>query len=389
MHHISRRYLGCMRLSGRRWVSGQVRYVAPAVVLVAVGVGAGVPAMSGASSPPSLPTLSVQQLVADVAQARAPQLSGTLTWAPDLGLSGLSTLEKELGGTSIGSSSGGGFNPLTLLTGPYEVKVWLGGPKEEHLALITGPDSEVDLVRNANQAWLWDSTTQRVEHFIGPATSPSASSPSSGSGAVVTPQQVAANILQNLSATTSVTEGEPLYVAGQPAYQLVLTPKEATTVSDISIAVGSSGPLLGVPLQVAVNAKGANAPALEFGFTGSLNLGAPASSEFTFVAPPGSTVVTHDIGSVPSQPQGLGWLPTSLGKSGTGWATVLHGKSSQLAGTTGQALFGAVATQVDVGGQQARLFTSYLLNVLVMPDGQFYAGFVAPSVLEAAASQGA
>ena len=362
----------------------------PAVVLVAVGVGAGVPAMSGASSPPSLPTLSVQQLVADMAQAKAPELSGTLSWAPNLGLSGLSTLEKELGGTSIDStSSGGGFNPLTLLTGSYDVKVWLGGPKEEHLALITGPDSEVDLVRNANQAWLWDSTTQRVDHFIGPATSPSASSPSSGSGAVVTPQQVAANILHNLSATTSVTMGEPLYVAGQPAYQLVLTPKQATTVSDISIAVGSGGPLLGVPLQVAVNAKGANTPALEFGFTGPLNLGAPASSEFTFVAPPGSKVVTHDIGSAPTQPQGLGWLPTSVGTSGTGWATVLHGKSSKLAGTTGQALLGAVATQVNVAGQQARLFTSYLLNVLVMPDGQFYAGFVAPPVLEAAASQGA
>ena len=377
-----------MRFPGRRRVSGQVRYVVPAVVLVAAGVGAGVPAMSGASSPPSLPSLSVQQLVADMAQAKAPELSGTLSWAPNFGLSGLSTLEQELGGTSIDStSSGGGFNPLTLLTGAYDVKVWLGGPKEERLALITSPDSEVDLVRNADQAWLWDSTTQRVDHFIGPATSPSVSSPSSGSGAVVTPQQVATNILNNLSATTSVAEGEPLYVAGEPAYQLVLTPKEATTVSDISIAVGSSGPLLGVPLQVTVNAKGANTPALQFGFTGSLNLGAPAPSEFTFVAPPGSKVVTHDVGSAPSQ--SLGWLPTSVGTSGAGWATVLHGQSSKLAGTTGQALLGPVATQVNVARQQARLFTSYLLNVLVMPDGQFYAGFVAPSVLEAAASQGA
>jgi hypothetical protein len=41
---------------------------------------------------------------------------------------------------------------------------------------------------------------------------------------------------------------------------------------------------------------------------------------------------------------------------------------------------------VQVAGQQARLFSTALLNVLLMPDGHFYAGLVTPSVLEAAAS---
>ncbi|HTW10737.1 MAG TPA: hypothetical protein VME46_24770, partial [Acidimicrobiales bacterium] len=170
----------------------RVRYAAPAVVLVAVAAGAVVPSISGAASPPNLPALSVQQLLVDMAQAKAPALSGTVTWSPNLGLSGLSALESELGASSPSSTSG--FDPLNLLSSSYNIKVWLGGPKEEHLALITGPSSEVDVVRNANQVWLWDSATQQVTHLIGPAASSSSagsSSSAAGAGAVPTPQQAA------------------------------------------------------------------------------------------------------------------------------------------------------------------------------------------------------
>ena len=368
--------------------SKRARYGAPAVVLVAVAAGAAVPSISGAASPSTLPTLSVEQLVADVAQAKTPALSGTLTWSPNLGLSALSTLQSELGGSS--ASAGSGFNPLTLLSGSSKVNVWLGGPKKERLALITGPSSEVDLVRNANQAWLWDSTNQRVEHFVEPARGSSSRGTGSVSGPVPTPQQVASNVLSKISSTTSVTEGPALYVAGQPAYQLVVTPKEPSTASSIRIAVGSNGPLLGVPLQVAVYASSVTIPALELGFTGSLNLSAPSASEFNFVAPPGSKVVTHQVGPAMMGGQPLGSLPTGLGTSGTGWATVVHGTSSSLTSATAQAALAAVTTPVQVAGKQARLFSTYLLNVLVMPNGGFYAGFVTPSALEAAAaSQGA
>lgn len=367
----------------------RVRYAVPAVVLVGVAAGAVLPSVSGAASPPNLPAQSVQQLLVDIEQAKAPALSGTVTWSPNLGLSGLSTLESELGASSPGSTSG--FDPLTLLSSSYDIKVWLGGAKEERLALITGQSSEVDVVRNNNQVWLWDSATQQVTHLVGPAAgSSSSTSPSPSAGALPTPQQAASTILSKLSPTTSVTEGQATYVAGQPAYQLVITPREASTVSSINIAVGSSGELAGVPLQVAVHATGVTSPAMELGFT-SLSVAAPSASEFSFVAPPGSKVVTHDIsglGQGMTGAGGLGWTPTSLGKSGTGWATVLHGTSSGLAGGMAQAELGAVTTPVKVAGQQARLFSTYLLNVLVMPSGQFYAGFVPPSALETAASRG-
>ena len=41
---------------------------------------------------------------------------------------------------------------------------------------------------------------------------------------------------------------------------------------------------------------------------------------------------------------------------------------------------------VELDGQQGRLFGTDLLNVLVLADGQFYAGLVTPAVLEADAS---
>jgi hypothetical protein len=46
----------------------------------------------------------------------------------------------------------------------------------------------------------------------------------------------------------------------------------------------------------------------------------------------------------------------------------------------------AVTRVVTVHGQQGRLFSTELLNVLIMQNGHYYAGFVTPSVLEAAAS---
>ncbi len=214
--------------------------------------------------------------------------------------------------------------------------------------------------------------------------------------------ELASRFLDHVSANTSVTTGPAMYVAGQPAYQLLLSPKGApgSTIRDVGIAVGASGPLLGVPLQVAIYAKGQASPALELGFTGQLNVGAPAASELTFTPPPGSKVTTHTLGNL--LPSGLangggffspltGTTGTAsagsgLSKSGTGWATVLTGPSGQLLDSAEAGPLSAVTTVVTVHGQQGRLFSTSLMNVLLMPNGHFYAGLVRPSVLEAAAS---
>ncbi len=362
---------------------------------MALGAAALVPALSGASSPPDLPGQSVPQLLVDVSKAQPPHLSGTLTWTSNLGLSDLSTLENGAGQSAGGSSSGSGFDPLTLLSGSHEIDVWLDGATAEHLALLLPPAEEVDLVRNGDEAWLWDSSTSTATHLVGSGagaavdqTGP-AGPPSAAAGAPMTPQQLASRLLDHVSATTSVTTGDPVYVAGQPAYQLIVAPKSASgsTIDHIEIDIGASGPLSGIPLQVAVYAQGQTAAALELGFTGTLSLGTPPAAELSFTPPPGAKVVTHTLTASGGKPSTAGRFG-QLHKTGTGWTTVLSGSSSTLVNESGQGPLSEGTTVVQFGGRQGRLFSTDLLNVLIMPDGQFYAGLVSPGVLEADASAG-
>jgi hypothetical protein len=233
----------------------------------------------------------------------------------------------------------------------------------------------------------------------------------SGLSAVpLTPMAMASRLLGHVTSTTSVTVGTPVYVAGQPAYQLSVAPKAApdSTIRAIVISIGASGALHGVPLQVAVYANGQASPALELGFTGQLQSGAPAASELTFSPPPGSTVTTHTLGSGSTSSTSSTGSASSSGvvpllpiiqpsnsgssgagqptKIGTGWATVVTGPAGQLFGSVTSGPLSAVTTVVTVNGQQGRLFSTELVNVLVMANGRYYAGFVTPSALEAAAS---
>jgi hypothetical protein len=102
-------------------------------------------------------------------------------------------------------------------------------------------------------------------------------------------------------------------VAGQPAYQLTLAPKDSRSlIGQVRIAIDARDSL---PLQVQVFARGASGPAFSVGYT-SLSFGAPAASNFTFAPPPGAKVKTVTVpagfpGGPPGLPGGfLGGLPS-------------------------------------------------------------------------------
>jgi len=363
----------------------------PLAVMAAIGGGALVPTLGGAAPPPTLPSETPQQLLADMVQAKPPALSGAISWTSNLGLSDLSTVEDELGQSGDSSSASvAGIDPLSFLSGSYQFDVWLGS-QAEHIAFSPSDAEEADLVRNGNQVWSWDSTTSTVTHFIfeAPGGAAQAAAASSSDAATLTPQQLADRLLQHLGPTTSVTTGTPLYVAGQPAYQLIFAPKAATgtTVDHIEVDLGSNGSLLGAPLAVAVYSLGQSAPAIELAFTGSLNLGEPPASELTFAPPPGAQVVTHvEPGRGVGAGAGATTAPGSagnlgLGKTGSGWLTVISGQDQELANTVSNPELSGLTSVVTVGGQPARLLSTDLLNVLIMPDGHFYAGLVTPSAL--------
>ncbi|HTW08663.1 MAG TPA: hypothetical protein VME46_14190 [Acidimicrobiales bacterium] len=373
-----------------RW--RRARLLVPVAVSGAIGVAALTPTLSGAAAPPTLPSITPDELLASVLQAKTPAMSGTLTWTANLGLSDISTLENELGGNGNGGGAGSGFDPISLLTGSYQIQAWLA-PDAEHLSLAETSDQELDVIRNANQLWIWDSSSDSVTHLVAPAKTSGATAPSAASTSTslpLTPGQVADRILSHVSRFAAVTTGSSLYVAGVPAYQLLVAPLNApgSTVNHLEIDVAASGALQGTVLQVAVYANGTAAAALQLGFTGQINVGEPPASELTFTPPPGAEVTTHVLSGSGLQRLAHRAHPGAAGSPqmsvlGQGWTAVVSGTAQSL--STNPELQGLTSV-VPVGGQSARLFSTDLLNVLIMPDGTFYAGFVSPEVLEADAS---
>ncbi len=91
----------------------------------------------------------------------------------------------------------------------------------------------------------------------------------------LTPMELASRLLGHLNTSTAVSVGIP-GVRSRPARLPARGgPKGAagSSIRNIEVAIGASGPLLGVPLQIAIYANGQATPALELGFTGQLNTG--------------------------------------------------------------------------------------------------------------------
>jgi outer membrane lipoprotein-sorting protein len=360
-------------LSARR---GLLRLVAPlAVVAVVAGGVAFATASRSDSATPTLPPRTAEQLLAEVAQAKVPGLSGTVVSTARLGLPSLPRLGDR-----------GGASPGGLLSGSHTVRVWLKGEDRSRLA-VTGQLAESDAIHNGRDVWLYSSEQNTVVHYrLAGRSSP----PPPPSGAI-TPQQLASRLLAAISPTTTVTVERNLRVAGRDAYQLRLQPKAPESLID-SAVLAVDGQTK-VPLRVQVLAKGKQDPAFEVGFT-QVQFRAPSDDVFQFTPPPGAKVTQkqlpsgehHGNGQPPSPSQG----PRVLGSS---WTSVLVVGDVRLgSGGSGsdtqvlRELLGA-ATPVQGAFGHGRVLRTTLLTVLLTDDGRLYAGAVTPQALEAAAAR--
>lgn len=373
------------------------RYAVPVVLAGVIALGAAVPSLSGAALPPKLGPVSAQTLLGEVIASQGGQFSGTLTWQANVGLSDLQTLEDVLGGDGSPAkvkerSSGGGFNFVSLLSGTYQVDAWVDGARAERLAVISGPADEVDLVRAHNHTWIWDSSNGSVEDLVGnPLDRLLAGLHPGGAagflGSALLPGVLAQYLLKKAESHTTVALGPSVFVAGEPAYQLVVSPKDApsSTVRRVQLAVGATGELEGTVLRLAIFARRQHSAALQVGFDGHLTADVPGGGVLTFKPPPGAKITLHELTAK--------WVNEKRKKyvtkaSGQGWDGVLIGPSASIAPPADADELDAVTVPVRVGGQDARLFTTDLLNVVFMPDGVYYAGFVKAAALEEAAREG-
>jgi len=234
----------------------------------------------------------------------------------------------------------------------------------------------------------------------------------------LTPQQAANEVLKKVGETTLVSVQANVMIAGEPAYQLVLAPKDhRSLIGKIVIALDGK---YGVPLRFQVFAKGAASPAFQVGYT-ALAFTKPDPANFAFTPPSGASVNVVKLGAdsgkaIPKSGQSS---MAGLGSYGKSWLTVvsfpqqdlssalggnlgsISGSSSSAAPGKQQDIYSAKGGSVSVSAQEVlnavlgsakpvhgswgsgTLVTTSLVSMLIT-NGEVYIGAVEPSVLYAA-----
>ncbi|HEV7183913.1 MAG TPA: DUF2092 domain-containing protein [Leifsonia sp.] len=359
-----------------RWVRWLPAAVVPAVIAGGVLLA---PLAAGASD---LPSKTPQEVLSFVAASNTRAFSGTIEQSSHLGLPSIPNVGTGSGSIGSSKSQADASSIMELLTGSHKAVVSVDGPTKVRVQVLDQL-AERDLIRNGSDVWLYQSTGQKVTHATVPSHTATPATPATPApdASALTPSALAQRFLAALDPTTAVTLGDNLQVAGQDAYDLVLTPRtSATLIGSVSIAVDGSS---GVPLQVQVNARGQKDAAIEVGFT-SFNDHKPAASTFEFTPPPGAKVTEQKAPAVSSsKPKAPGAHPKPV-VTGNGWdAIVTLPAGSAPASLTSSPLFAELTTAVSGG----RALSTSLVSVLVTADGRVIAGAVPVSALQAVAAQ--
>jgi outer membrane lipoprotein-sorting protein len=375
-----------------------LRWAVPAVTaVVLVGGGSaitGLHAIAGAG----LPTRSASQLLVDVQQARLDGLSGTVVQKSDLGLPSL----PGVGGSGAMASS----NLTSLISGTHTMRLWFAGPDKARMALL-GTLGESDVIKTGRDVWVWDSQAKTAKHYAMPARTAGkvkATPAVPGPAEVPTsPQAAADKALAAISPSTEVTTSGTATVAGRSAYELVLKPREATSlVAQVRIAIDG---VRHVPLRVQVFAKSVADPVFEVGFS-AVDFGRPDAAQFAFNPPPGTTVTEGTVpidkkvaagsraGTTAPQPTTAD-MPKVIGKA---WGAVMVLKMPAPGATPGSAGAGAATDQTVAGLMKyvgllpkvsgswgsGHLMAGTVFSALLTDDGRLVVGAVTPKGLYAA-----
>ena len=253
-----------------------LRWIAPVAALAVAG--GGFLATNTASADVVLPKISAQDLIAKVAQAKVDNLSGTVTETANLGLPSLPV-----------SNGQNGVDFTNLLSGTNTLQVWNSGTDKSRV-MLSGTFGESDLVHNGTSVWAWNSKAKTATHTTLPHRNSANPRVTPKTDVPTTPQDAAKQALAAVDKTTTVSLERSQLVAGQKAYELVLTPKSnATLVGSVRIAVDGTTFL---PLSVEAYAKANSAkPAFELAYT-KISYAKPADSVFAF-SPPADAKVTE------------------------------------------------------------------------------------------------
>ena len=384
-------------------LSRRARWAVPGTAIAATAAAVAVLQIPAAQASPNLPNRTPAQLLASIStDAKVAPMTGTVVETASLGLPQL-------------PQTGNATSMTSLLTGSHTMKVYYQDSTHYRLS-IPEPASETDVIADGAKVWLWESASDSVTEFVKPSDSASAKQATPRlPQPPLTPQQAANQVLAAVGKTTLVSVQANVMVAGEPAYQLVLAPKDSRSlVGKVVIAIDGK---YGVPLRVQLYAKGASSPAFQVGYT-ALQWVAPAPANYSFTPPPGASVDVVNLKDEAKSASGAAPAghTSGFGSYGKSWLTVVafpqkdlmqgfgttSGSSGSASSSTGQqnvasadnngvsvssqellsALLGS-AKPVHGSWGSGTLVTTSLVSML-MTGGEVYIGAVQPDVLYAA-----
>lgn len=332
-----------------------------AAAVLAIGGGL----TGAASADATLPTKTPEQLIAALSRAKVDGLSGTVITTSNLGLPKLPT----------GKGGRADSEFTDLVSGTHTLRVWTAGDDRSRVALLdrTGESS---LIRNGNQAWAWSSGKQEVQHTAytgGKAPKGKAKVPS-------TPHEAAQRALDTIGPSTTTDVARDVTVAGRPAYELVLEPKdERSLLTAVRIAVDAE---TSVPLRVEAMADDQSEPAFSVGFR-SVDFSVPSKETFEFTPPAGAKVVERKVPAGPKHDKASSDKPTVVGD---GWTAVTITDTSAMDDKGRRQLEQSVGALPKISGEwgSGRLLAGTAFSAVLADDGRIAVGSVEPDLLYAA-----
>ncbi|MDF3301930.1 LolA family protein [Streptomyces tropicalis] len=382
------------------------RYVVPvAVVGVAAATIGLVPALADSGNP-DLPKITAQQLIEKIAKSDVQQMSGTVKITTDLGLPNLGGLQNSMASAAPRGGSGSSADPssklMELASGTHTVRVATDGQDRQKLSLVESA-AEYSLIHDGKDVWGYDSASDQVFHSTAAQDGGKRHDP-----APATPKDFADQALKAAGDTTSVTVGGTAQVAGRDAYKLVVKPKQSgSTVGAVTIAVDAK---TGMPLKFTLTPASGGAAVVDAGFT-KISYARPAASTFRFTPPKGAKVTEekdgahgdhrHPKGAGPSSHGLLPGMPGEKGAKGgrkvigKGWNSIAvldtgsKGGTPSASGAKGLGgMLGSLGDPVSGKFGKGTVFSTRLINALMMNDGKIYVGAVTKDALVKAADTG-
>ena len=330
-----------------------------------IGVVAGVVGVvvlaspAGAGPKPALPATTPQALVQSVLTASVPSMSGTVAIQNNLGLPAVPGIPELANGTS-------------------QLRVWADGTGRTRVSVPTA-SSEQTIVDDGHTLYTWDSTDRTVSESPVAKDKPG---PQPDAGTPTDPASLARELVGALQNSSDITVDGTDTVAGQPAYDLVLTPKanQRTLLRQVTIAVDANKH---IPLQLTVLGDNTSTPAVQVGFS-SVDYGPQQSSLFTFTPPPGATVTQHAKSDQGKAQHAATQIEPKI--VGTGWDTVAIVKlpgSTQDTGKNGDPLSLARQFGTPVSGSWGSGWAigTNIGTAVITSDGRIAVGLVPQQVL--------